>query len=98
MSEKHLFIGGAADGKRMDLCGEYRDTYNVPLPPENKTAFCRLPPDGFTYSFETYRRESIRCDKREWCFYVLATMSPEFAIDRLLAGYAPERREMEGGR
>jgi hypothetical protein len=88
---KYLFIGGEADGQRIDADHTYREVrvpirqyIMVPMNPDDYAA------DATGIKYEIYRREVIHFgpgDRIE--FFVHADLSPLEAMERLLAHYAP---------
>ncbi len=88
---KSLFIGGSADGKRMETDG--LEVFRVVVP---KTLTYRAelgplpkPPDLET---EDYRKELIRCDGSEWSIYVPMRTPLSIVIAKLIDGYKQETK------
>ena len=89
MKMRHvLLVGGANDGKRMDV--EDIQRIRIPLPTARQTK-CEV-------LWEDYRLEMLTTGNRDFVFYVSEAMSIEAAIDSLLANYVPKALTSEKGK
>lgn len=76
-----MFIGGANDGKRIEVPDLPR--IRVPLPPDLQE------PGGF-FRTEDYRKEMLATRELTFTFYVAQGISIEVAVLRLLEYYSPK--------
>jgi hypothetical protein len=81
-----LFVGGANDGKRMDL--HDLPIVRLPLPPDQQTSWRGI-------ETEDYRKERLATKNRVFEFYVSVGLSTESAIARLLACYTPNDKSSD---
>ena len=81
-----LFIGGLADGQRRpDPESQYwKVAGDAPIP---RADHDYSKPFEYVRNEEVYRRERLRSGREEWVIYVLASLTTEQAMGKLVRGY-----------
>lgn len=84
-----LFIGGCADGQRIDALN--LDYYRVPVLQQLVCSYKDTPSftDTNMPEIHTYRRERLGAPGKTWTVFVYEPMSMTEAMDKLLDNYRP---------
>lgn len=83
---KYLFIGGPADGRRIECEGGY-NIAAIGAPPNFGSARCGIPGVEDRFPVGSYRLERIAFNDREFKVYVSHDMRPDDVMTNLLDGY-----------
>jgi hypothetical protein len=88
---QYLFIGGEADGQRIDVNPNYPQ---ISIPIRQYTPISMYPgryrADATEIKHELYRREAIHFGPNDRIeFFVQIDLTPRQAMERLMAHYAP---------